>query len=384
MDEVIKRIFRRISREMFFNQRLRFLFIRRYVNQQRSDQLLAVTHDPLLNLFGVLFRIFDIFIGRNIKNKTDNQFVFLRVELEGFEFRLFIVFFKEHEDALAVRRFLIVVLLGGGVNQPEMNIIAAGDEGIVPEVLRRFDIILILIGPVEFDFLAFIWNGVDALLVSPLGNEVPFFIITVEEAVEIGINIRLQPGEVDTERELFFQLGITLRLFTLHDLNAELFALFLDAGDLFLDLSGISGKRGQRFLNLPWQPFRQKPFNLRLADIHNPIDSKIQIGFVKLENPLQEIDETLQLFSHFVSSKSVVHSNRVRYLALWGRLYNLPKLFFALRKTISYPAPARCRSGPNVGLGNWAKRLGRSERSEIPDTAPSWGAEVHFFQSMVS
>ena len=97
------------------------------------------------------------------------------------------------ENAFAVRRFLVVVLLGSRIHQFEMDHISFCDKSVILEILAGLDVILILICPVKLDLFALIWDGVDTLFISAFGDKIPFFIIAVEETVKMGIDIRFQP-----------------------------------------------------------------------------------------------------------------------------------------------------------------------------------------------
>ena len=64
---------------------------------------------------------------------------------------------------------------------------------IISEVLTRLDVILVMIGPVEIDFLTIVGNGVTFLLgVTALRNEVAVLPVAAEEGIKVVVDSRFQ------------------------------------------------------------------------------------------------------------------------------------------------------------------------------------------------
>lgn len=57
------------------------------------------------------------------------------------------------------------------------------DEGVIFEILAGFDVVLILICPVELYFLALVGDSVHAFLVPTLGNKIAILIVPVKEGI---------------------------------------------------------------------------------------------------------------------------------------------------------------------------------------------------------
>ena len=128
-----------------------------------------------------------------------------------------------------------------------MNADAVEHEGVIFEILTGLDVVLILICPIKLDFLALVRDSVDAFLVATFGNKIAVFIVTIEERIQRGIYVRFKCGKVGTFRK---------------------------------------GREG--FFNHFGQSMRKELFNLRLAEIQHAINTKIKVGFIKIENFLQQ------------------------------------------------------------------------------------------------
>src|ERR1035441_860327 len=83
-----------------------------------------------------------------------------------------------------------------------MDTAIAGDrEGVVAKVLAALDIILVVVGPMQLDFLPFVGNRIDAFLVSPKRQKIALVVVTAEEVKQIGEDLVLQSGYVDGGRQ---------------------------------------------------------------------------------------------------------------------------------------------------------------------------------------
>jgi len=65
--------------------------------------------------------------------------------------------------------------------------------GIIGEVLTGLDVILVMVGPVEIDFLTIVGNGIAFLFgVTTLGNEVAVLPVAAEKGIKMVVDSRLQ------------------------------------------------------------------------------------------------------------------------------------------------------------------------------------------------
>ena len=174
-----------------------------------------------------------------------------------------------------------------------MNGDAIEYESIVFEILAGFDVILILIGPVQLYFFAFIRNSVYALLVAAFGNKIAVLVVPVEEGIEGRIHVRFQGGQISPLCQLLLELNILL----LHrrSVRQHIYS-HAHGGNVFLNLRHLGAdfllttlcEGSKSFLNHLRQTLRQKFFNLRFTEIHHTINAKIKIGFIQFKNLFQQ------------------------------------------------------------------------------------------------
>ena len=90
----------------------------------------------------------------------------------------------------------------GGVRQAEVHahrvlvVVRPQAESVVAQVLAGLDVVLVLVGPVERDFLALVGDGIDTRLIDALGEEVALGVIATEEAEEVVVDLALQRPQV--------------------------------------------------------------------------------------------------------------------------------------------------------------------------------------------
>jgi len=108
------------------------------------------------------------------------------------------------EAPLFPRLFLhVAVLAFGRIHQPKMHAhrvflgIWPQAKGVVAQVLARFDVVLVGVGPVELDLLALVGDGVDAFLVAAQRDKVPLVVVAAEEIVEVAEDLILQGRQID-------------------------------------------------------------------------------------------------------------------------------------------------------------------------------------------
>ena len=134
---------------------------------------------------GIVFLgVFLFLIFWDIVHEADNDFCRLRIIFKTLDARVvFFILRKEHEGALAVLALFVVVLLRGSVHQAEMDRDPVENEGVIFEILAGFDVVLILICPVELYFLALVGDSVHAFLIPTFGNKIAILIVPVKEGI---------------------------------------------------------------------------------------------------------------------------------------------------------------------------------------------------------
>ena len=101
---------------------------------------------------------FVLFVGVHLVRERDSQRVIVSALLHG---RIT----TEHKAPFLAGTGLVVVGLGIGIDQFEVHAAAiAKCERVIAEVLATFDLVLISIRPVQFDFFATVRDGVRILV----------------------------------------------------------------------------------------------------------------------------------------------------------------------------------------------------------------------------
>ncbi|OQB98391.1 MAG: hypothetical protein BWX81_00469 [Spirochaetes bacterium ADurb.Bin110] len=173
------------------------------------------------------------------------------------------------------------------------RILWAQSERIVPQILTCFDVILIVIGPVELNLFAFVRDGIHARFVDPLGKKITFRIVAPEKAIQMVVHLALERTRVYRNSvELlfeFFDLGRFLRIG-----KTEFFCLLDGAPTLGLKLAFISSlilRKG--CLNLRQKVLVQELCHFCALGVHNAINTKVEVRLIELEKFLQK---TFQFF----------------------------------------------------------------------------------------
>ena len=90
-----------------------------------------------------------------------------------------------------------VVRLGVRLDEFEMDSLAIRQlERVVAQKFAGLDVVLVGVGPMQFHFLAFVGNGIDAGLVAAQRQKIAAGIIAAEEIGEIGQDFIFQRGHV--------------------------------------------------------------------------------------------------------------------------------------------------------------------------------------------
>src|SRR5687767_8318497 len=64
-----------------------------------------------------------------------------------------------------------------------------GGESVIGKVLGRFDVVLIVVGPIKINFLTVVGNGITLSLgVATLGDKVTILIVAAEKGIKVVVN----------------------------------------------------------------------------------------------------------------------------------------------------------------------------------------------------
>ena len=163
-----------------------------------------------------------------------------------------------------------------------MNSDPVEHKSVIFEILAGLDVVLILIRPVELDFLSLVGDRVHAFLIPALGNEISVLIVPVEEGIQRGIYVCLQRCQIGAFRELLLELEILLLL--LRSVRESVYG-HAHFGNAFLNLPYLRAdfflaalcEGGKGLLNHLRQAFCKKFFYLRLPKIYDAINAKIKV-----------------------------------------------------------------------------------------------------------
>ena len=194
---------------------------------------------------------------------------------------------------------LDVILLDVGVGQAKVDSHAAGGlPVVVAEVLVGLDVVLVAVGPVEIDLFAVVGNGVAVVApVAALGDEVPFFVVTAEESMEMvvdssfdGVAAAIAIGSLDLSFQVFFadgQLVVSLCKIAMV-VNSVFTQSCPDSLRHFFEFGRGLGLLGQR---TPSQFGGDEGGELFIYEllyrvplvVHDAVDTEVQVGAVELE-----------------------------------------------------------------------------------------------------
>lgn len=162
VDEIIEGVLCNIALQMLLYQGSGLLAL---ACGDRRDQGIHLCppqrKQPLGNCGIVLLCILLFLVCGNIIHESDHDFRSIRIIFKSLDARVvFFILRKEHEGALAVLVLFVIVLLRSSVHQAEMDSDPVENEGVIFEILAGFDVVLILICPVELYFLALVGDSV--------------------------------------------------------------------------------------------------------------------------------------------------------------------------------------------------------------------------------
>ena len=84
-------------------------------------------------------------------------------------------------------------------------------KGIILQILRSFDVVLVVICPVEFHLLAFVRDGIDIFLVTAQRDEVSRLVIALKETCQMRKNLLFQRIGIDCVFQLCFPAVLSAR-----------------------------------------------------------------------------------------------------------------------------------------------------------------------------
>jgi len=185
-------------------------------------------------------------------------------------------------------------------------------EGVVGKVLGGFDVVLVVVGPVEINLLAVVRDGVAfAFGVAALGDKVAVLIVTAEEGVQLVEDARFESLAAARACGFGFQgqILLTQRRGVVGcgqvpvGIEGVLSQRLADLRGNVLQFPGGLGLVGQRAaLQLGgdglWQVLRDEPLDHVALVIHDAVDAKVQVGAIELEELAQEVLKLLQWVVH--------------------------------------------------------------------------------------
>ena len=213
---------------------------------------------------------------------------------------------RKNEDAvLAFGRLDVAVFALGRIRQPEMHahrlliVVRPQAEGVVAQVLAGLDVVLVLVGPVELDLLAFVGDGVDARLVDALGEEVAFGVVAAEEAERGGRRLR-SPGRscprhssrACARNSLTFWATSRDRHPAPEPASMALASSFSSSAlSAVLYMAELPGYLWQQILVEELRHFGA-------LGVHDAVETEVQVGLVELEQLLQQGLQSFVFLAH--------------------------------------------------------------------------------------
>ena len=201
----------------------------------------------------------------------------------------------EHEAALPAVRLLDVVLLVVGRRdlEPDPPRAAAGVDGedVAGVVLRRLDVVLLRVRPVELHFLAVVGQevgGPAAAGIAALRDEVAVAVVAAEEGGEVvvdvglGVRVLLHLGEPPVhlgDRGRRVDLGVDPQF---RSRLVRFFQIPLQRGPF------LGGGQVELRLHLRQQVVVEEPRDLRRLQVHDPVQAEVQIAAVEMEHLAQQ------------------------------------------------------------------------------------------------
>ena len=205
----------------------------------------------------------------------------------------------ENEAALPAGRLLDVVLLVVGARDLEAHTpaVVSDREDVGGVVLRRLDVVLVGVRPVELDLLAVVGDEISwpsAARVAALRHEVAFGVVAGEEvgevAVDVRFGLRVGPGIGDLPAQVldafrFFRVG-----------NPQISECREGGSQLLVQPRPVfGGDPLQRALHLRQQIAVEERGDLTGLEVHDPVQAEVQVSPVELEHLAEEGPQPVEL-----------------------------------------------------------------------------------------
>ena len=205
----------------------------------------------------------------------------------------------ENKAALPAGRLLDIVLLVVGARDLEAHAppTVPGREDVGSVVLRRLDVVLVGVRPVELHLLTVVGDEIGrpaAARVAALRHEVAFGVIAGEEAGEVAVDVRLglrvRPGVGDLSAEIldtfrFFRVG-----------NPQVSERGKRGPQLLVQPGPILGRDPlQRVLHLGQQIVVQERGDLPRLQVHDPVQAEVEVPAIELEHLAEEGPQPVEL-----------------------------------------------------------------------------------------
>ena len=330
VDEVIEAVLRRVAVNVLGQQCALGIGVRRGGRRQEHLPLdfygaedfrhrrlidLSLLHTPVarpLLLFG---------FGQWPVLETNNQIV----AVDGGS----ALFVGEQETALPVVGLLDVVLLVVGRSDLEPDapsgVVRPDAENVGGVVLRRLDVVLVGVRPMQLDLFSVIGNqvgGPTAARIAALRDEVAIGVVAAEEVGEMVVNIGLgvgvllhlgeTPGQLDD-----FRWRVCVRVDTEPSRRlAGVFQIPLQVGSLLV------ARELQLLLHLRQQIVVEERYDLSRLQVHDPVQAEIEVPTVELEHLAQHRPQLVELRRCFPGfSTHRLHGRRAPDIDLAGPLW---------------------------------------------------------------
>ena len=206
---------------------------------------------------------------------------------------------RQEEAALLAGELLDVVLLVvGGCNlEPDASPLVADGEDVGGVVLRRLDVVLVGVGPVELHFLAVVGDEISrsgTARVSALRHEIAFGVVAGEEAGEVAVDVRLGFRIRPSVGNLPAQVPDSVALLGIGD--PQLAERRQRLSQLLVQLGPILGRDAlQHALRLRQQVVVEERGDLARLHVHDAVQAEVEVAPVELEHLAQQGSEPVEL-----------------------------------------------------------------------------------------
>jgi len=173
-------------------------------------------------------------------------------------------------------------------------------EDVVPEVFAVFDVILVGVGPIKFDFLALVGDGVDALLVAALGDEVALVVVAAEELVRCEKTSFSKAVTSTADSAICFLRSVTFGEAAGSILESRMLFSSLASSACITDLSADLYLLNASFTWGSKSWFKKRTISSRFVFMMR-LDAEVQVGLIQLEQFFEQVAELFE----FVGTSSL-------------------------------------------------------------------------------